>query len=68
MLLSDAIDHLLISWFRCYYQHLTNICDRCYSHIGLLLLTNNNNTYRWPDVKPLCFGLDVIDHVLWIRK
>ena len=44
----------------------TSICDRCYSHIGLLLLTNNN-TYRWPDVKPLCFGLDVIDHVLWIR-
>ena len=40
-----------------------NICDRCYSHIGLLLLTNND-TYWWHDVKLLCFGLDVIDHIL----
>ena len=44
----------------------TSICDRCCSHIGLLLLTSNN-TYRWHDVKPLCYGLDVIDHILWIR-
>ena len=41
------------------------ICDRCYSHIGLMLLTNNN-TYWWPDVKPIHLGPDVIDH-LWSR-
>ena len=44
----------------------TNICDRCYSHIGLLLLTNKI-TYWWHDIRPICFGLDVIDHILWIR-
>ena len=30
------------------------------------MLLTNNNTYWWPDVKPIHLGADVIDH-LWSR-
>ena len=38
----------------------SRICDRSYSH--LVDVNDQYNVNWWPDVKPMCFGSDVIDH------